>query len=445
MLPACRTKGREEAPPPFALAQGDVEGFLHELRAFHDAFRSCFPRREPREHFFRYLVGQLSLLERKSIEPMALEVDGGNVRAMQRFVSDAIWDEAQMRHIYHQLVCENMGAPDGVVIVDESGFPKKGKDSVGVARQYCGTLGKVENCQVGVFAAYASPHGYALVDKQLFLPEPWFTEAYEERRTKCQVPENLAFQTKPQLAGAMVRALFQEGVLPFRYVVADCLYGNSADFLAAVEACWGVTYLVGIPADTRCWLNGPVMETHSYRYRGKARTKRVVTPKDSHPPTVEMIAKRLPETCWYRRTVSEGTKGPIIYEFTKRQVTLCHEGMPDRAVWLVLKRTVGAEPSYSYYISNAPLSTRLPTFVWLSSVRWAIEQSFEEAKTELGMDHYEVRKHPGWHHHMLICMLAHFFLWHVKIRLGEKSTSLDPVPDADVIGSGLTVTPVYDC
>jgi SRSO17 transposase len=445
MLPACRTEGKTETCPPFALARSDVEGFLHELRNFHDAFRSCFPRRESREHLFRYMVGLLSPLERKSIEPMALEVEGGNVRAMQRFVSDDCWDEARMRHIYHQLVYEDMGAPAGVVIVDESGFQKKGKDSVGVARQYCGTLGKVENCQVGVFAAYASPHGYALVDQQLFLPEPWFTEVYAERRTKCQVPKNLAFQTKPQLAGTMVSALFQERVLPFKYVVADCLYGNSADFLAAVEACWGVTYLVATPADTRCWLHGPVMETHAYRYRGKARTKRVVRPADGHPPTVEMIAKRLPETFWYRRTVSEGTQGPIVYEFTKRQVTLCREGMPDRAVWLVLKRTVGAEPSYWYYISNAPLSTRLPTFVWLSSVRWAIEQSFEEAKTELGMDHYEVRKHPGWYHHMLLCMLAHFFLWHVKIRLGEKSTGLDPLPDADVSGSGPPLTPVYDC
>jgi SRSO17 transposase len=444
MLPACRTEGKEEAPPPFAVAQGDVEGFLHELRSFHDAFRSCFPRREPREHFFRYMVGQLSRLERKSIEPMALEVEGGNVRAMQRFVSDAIWDEAQMRHICHQLVYEDMGTPDGVLIGEESGFPKQGNDSVGVARQYGGTLGTVEDCQVGVCAAYASPHGYALVEQQLFLPEPWFTAAYAERCSKCQVPTNLAFQTTPQLAGAMVRTLFQEGVLPVKYVVADCLDGHSADFLAAVEACWGVTYLVAIPADTRGWLHGPVMATHSYRSRGKARTKRIVTPKDSHPPTVEMIAQRLPETCWYRRTVSEGTQGPIVDECTTRQVTLCREGRPDRAVWLVLKRPVGAEPLSWYSISNAPLSTRLPTFVWLSSVRWAIEQCFEEANTELGMDHYEVRKHPGWQHHLLICMLAHVFLWHVKIRLGEKSTGLDPVPDADAIGSSLTVTPVYD-
>src|SRR5262245_52276287 len=181
MLPVCRTPDDVYAIPPFEVTCEDVEGFLDELGEFHALFRDCFCRREPREHFFRYMVGQFSRLERKSIEPMALEVEGGNVRAMQRFVSDDRWDEAQMRHIYHQLVYEDMGAPDGVVIVDESGFPKKGKDSVGVARQYCGTLGKVENCQVGVFAAYASPHGYALVDQQLFLPEPWFTAAYAER------------------------------------------------------------------------------------------------------------------------------------------------------------------------------------------------------------------------------------------------------------------------
>jgi SRSO17 transposase len=159
MLPACRTEGTEETRPPFTLAHGDVEGFLHELRGFQEAFRECFTRREPREHFCRDMVGQLSPLERKSIKPMALEVDGGNVRGMQRFMSDDIWDEAQMRRIYHQLVYDDMGDPAGVVIVDESGFAKKGQDSVGVARQYGGTLGTVENCQVGVLAAYASRHG----------------------------------------------------------------------------------------------------------------------------------------------------------------------------------------------------------------------------------------------------------------------------------------------
>src|SRR5215831_5087943 len=159
------------------------------------------------------MVGQLSPLERKSIEPIALEVDGGNVRGIQRFMSDDLWDEVQMRRIYHRLVYDEMGDPDGVVMVDQSGFAKKGQDSVGVARQYCGTLGKVENCQVGVFAAYASRHGYALVDTRLFLPAPWLSHEYAPRRAKCKVPPELVFQTKPQLARAMVRALSQDGFL----------------------------------------------------------------------------------------------------------------------------------------------------------------------------------------------------------------------------------------
>ena len=136
------------------------------------------------------MVGQFSKLERKSIEPMALQVEGGTIRGMQRFISDVLWDEEQMRWNYHQLVADEMGDPDGVLMFDETGFVKKGKDSVGVARQYCGTLGKVENCQVGVFAGYASRHGYALVDKRLFLPEAWLTDAYAARRTKCNVPDD---------------------------------------------------------------------------------------------------------------------------------------------------------------------------------------------------------------------------------------------------------------
>ena len=125
---------------------------------------------------------------------------------------------------------------------------------------------------------------------------------------------------------------------------------------------------------------------------------------------------------WYRRRVSEGTKGPIEYEFTKRRIVLCQNGLPGKTVWLIIKRTIEKAPTYSFYLSNAPISTHLKTFVWLSGIRWAIEQCFEETKTELGLDHYEVRKYPGWRHHMLSCLLAHFFLWHMRIRLGEKSS-----------------------
>jgi SRSO17 transposase len=437
------------------------------------------------------MVGQCSKLERKSIEPMALHVEGGTIRGLQRFISDVHWDEDQMLWHYHQLVAEELGEPDGVLMFDETGFVTKGKDSVGVARQYCGTLGKVENCQVGVFAGYASRQGYALVDKRLFLPEAWWTDVYAARRVRCHVPTEVTFQSKPQLAAAMLQTIAHEGLLPFKYLVADCLYGNSPDFWDAVEACVGVTAFVATPAETRCWLHRPLTMDTTYTYKGEVRSKRSVAAADTGPCTVATVAARPPASSWYQRTVSEGTKGPITYAFARQHVTLCKEGLPARNVWLVIKRTLGAEPTYTgfdhrighfrplriigttpnssalnglgastwdrsrwggrrhdqgpytYYLSNAPVSTPLRTFVWLSGLRWAVEQCFEEGKTELGMAHYEVRKYPGWHHHMLMTMLAHFFLWHLKIRLGKKSSSADGIASADPPGSGLTHTRVY--
>jgi SRSO17 transposase len=444
MLPASRTEGEGFAIPTFDVVPSDVEGFMDELQEFQAAFHDCLPRSEPRAHFFDSMVGQFSKLERKSIEPMALQVEGGTIRGLQRFISDGVWDEEQMVWNYHQLVAEEMGDPDGVLMFDETGFVKKGHDSVGVARQYCGTLGKVENCQVGVFAAYASRQGYALVDKRLFLPEAWFTDAYAARRTKCQVPAELRWQSKPQLAAGMLQAMAHEGLLPFKYVVADCLYGNSPDFLDAVDACVGVTTFVAIPADARCWLQAPRTTEQVYRYKEEVRSKRVVVAPDTAPCSVAALAARLPASRWYRRQVSEGTKGPIVYEFARQRVTLCKDGLPERTVWLVIKRTLGAEPTYSYYISNAPASMSLRIFVWLSGLRWAIEQCFEEGKTELGMAHYEVRKYPSWHHHMLTTILAHFFLWHLKLHLGKKSAGPHCVAAADIIGGRLTPTDVYD-
>src|SRR5262252_8417934 len=443
MLPACRTSGEGFTIPTFDLVPSDVEGFMDELWEFQSAFHDCFARSEPRAHFFDYMVGQLSKLERKSIEPMALHVKEGTIRGLQRFISDVHWDEEQMRWNYHQLVAEELGEPDGVLMFDETGFVKKGKDSVGVARQYCGTLGKVENCQVGVFAGYASRQGYALVDKRLFLPEAWWTDAYAARRVRCQVPTEVTFQSKPQLAAAMLQAIAHEGLLPFKYVVADCLYGNSPDFLDAVDACVGITTFVAIPSETRCWLQRPCTKGKSSTSKGAVRSKRVVA-EATTPGTVAAVAASLPASHWYRRTVSEGTKGPIVYAFARQRVTLCKQGLPDRTVWLVIKRTLGADPVYAYSISNAPVSTPLRTFVWLSGLRWAVEQCFEEGKTELGMAHYEVRTYAGWQHHMLMTMLAHFFLWHLKLRLGKKSPSPDRVAAAHDLRGRLTPTAIYE-
>jgi SRSO17 transposase len=211
-----------------------------------------------------------------------------------------------------------------------------------------------------------------------------------------------------------------------------------------VDACVGITTFVAIPADTRCWLQRPRTAEQPYRYKGEERSKRVVVAPAQDACTVATLATQLPASRWYQRTVSEGTKGPIAYAFARQRVTLCKDGLPERTVWLVIKRTLGPEPTYSYYTSNAPASTPLRTLVWLSGVRWAVEQCFEEGKTEIGMDQYEVRKYPGWHHHMLTTMLAHFFLWRLKLRLGEKSPRTPRGATADHIGRRLTPTNVYD-
>lgn len=423
MLPEIRTNGDVFSIPKFSIVEQDIDLFINELKGFHSEFQDCFSRSESRGNFFRYMVGQFSDIERKSIEPIAINVQDAQVRSMQRFVSDVIWDEEKIKHRYRSMVNDDLGDANGVLIFDETGFVKKGDDSAGVGKQYCGTVGKVENSQVGVFAAYASRHGYCLLDSRLFIPEKWFTDPYSEKRAKCNFPMDLEFKTKPQLAVEMFEELEDQQSIPFKYVTADTIYGNSPEFIEAVERCVGVTYFVSIAQDALCWLKQPITRKKTYKYKGQKRTKTVLEKTGKKPLKLKTIARNINDYFWYRRKVSEGTKGPIVYEFTKRRVVLAKDGLPWKQVWLVIKRSLGDNPEYSYYISNAPLSTRLKTFVWLSGVRWAIEQCFEETKTELGMDHYELRKLPGWRHHILTCILAHFFLWHLKIRLGKKSTS----------------------
>ena len=233
MLPAIRCDEHLYPVPKFDLGKGDISDFMNELRGFHEQFADCFQRSESRDHFFNYMAGQFSPLERKSIEPIALAVKAGNVRAMQRFVSYAPWDDGKMIAKYRSLVNDDLGCHDGALIFDESGFVKKGQDSVGVARQYCGNIGKVDNCQVGVFAAYASQNGYALVDKRLFIPEKWFGDDYLQRRNKCKLPQDSVFRTKPQLAVEMLDEVPEDK----RISLADDTIPVDVD----VRACWHVS------------------------------------------------------------------------------------------------------------------------------------------------------------------------------------------------------------
>jgi len=423
MLPECRCDTDPYPIPKFDVDSKDIKDLIQELRGFHEQFRDCFSRQEPRDNFFQYMVGQLSQVERKSIEPIALSVKDAKVRPMQFFMSDVVWNDEEIMSIYRSMINEDMGDPDGVLIFDESGFVKKGNDSAGVARQYCGNRGKVENCQVGVFAAYASRHGYCLLGNKLFVPQKWFIGDYAEKREKCRFPKDLAFKTKPQLAVELLNEIVKDEQVPFRFIVADSTYGNSPDFIDSVDRLAGVTYCVAMPGDTLCWLQRPLVVKKEYRFKGEIRSKHLLKEPGKDPVSFETIAGNLNRFFWYRRKVSEGTKGPIEYEFTKRKIVLSRGGLPNKEVWLIIRRTLDDSPACSYFISNAGLSARLKLFVWLSGIRWAIEQCFEETKTELGMDHYEVRKLPGWVHHMMTCMLAHFFLWHLKVRLGGKSAS----------------------
>ena len=422
MLPTMRQDEHTYLVPKFDLEKKDVKGFSNELIGFHEQFADCFNRSESRDHFYNYMSGQFSDLERKSIEPIALAVKDGNVRAMQRFVSDAPWDDNKISIKYRSMVNDDLGSSNAAIIFDESSFIKKGNDSIGVARQYCGSIGKVDNCQVGVFASYTSEHGYTVVDKRLFIPEKWFTDEYRLRREKCGLPEDITFRTKPELASDMLKSLYAENILSFKYILADSVYGMSPEFIETVEAIPGTTYFVSVTKTTQCWLKQPLTITRKYQWAGRTKIKTILADSAGKPVAVSELARNINDYFWYRRKVSEGAKGPIVYEFTRRQVKLSNDGLPGKTVWLVIRRTIDADPEYSYFISNASTSVRLKTLVWLSGLRWAIEQCFEELKTELGMDHYEVRKYMGWHHHILTCLMAHFFLWHLKIRLGKKST-----------------------
>ena len=220
MLPECRSNDYLYPTPKFNLKMEQVENFVRELEVLHGDFCECFYRSETRKNFFKYMVGQMSTLQRKSIEPIAINVSGKeSVRSMQRMVSNAEWDEEKFLSIYHKKVAIELGTADGVFTFDESGFVKKGSHSVGVARQYCGSIGKVENSQVGVFAGYTSRNGYVLLDKRLFLPKQWFDDEYADKRKECDVPEKLEFQSKPQLAADMLLALYKENIIPFEYIL----------------------------------------------------------------------------------------------------------------------------------------------------------------------------------------------------------------------------------
>jgi SRSO17 transposase len=407
------------SPPECNLAARDIEELLDELRAYHAHFSPLFARREQRDWGLQYLQGLLSDLPRKSIEPMALALPEGNVRAMQQFIGEGAWDDAAILAAHQRLVAETLGEPDGVLIVDGSDFPKKGTASVGVARQYCGALGKVANCQAGVFLAYASRRGYTLLDRRLYLPQEWFTPAARRRRQRCGVPPDVRFRTSPKLAWDMILAVHTAGVVPVGWVTFDEGFGQNPGFLTHLEQT-RLRYLAEVPCTTGVWRQRPAIVLPPGSGRGRPRKYVGVAVGTPRPQRVDELARRLPRSAWRTYTIKDGAKGVIRAAFAFLRIHPVRERAPGPESWLVLRRTLGTHPELKYYLSNAPVSTPPGTLVWLSGLRWPIERAFQECKDDLGMDHYETRTWRGWHHHQTLTILAHHFLVRLRLRLKKN-------------------------
>ena len=406
----------------------DVNMSADELLAFQRQFQGLFKRREQRDWSLRYLCGQLSNLERKTIEPMVLAQIGADpsaIRGMQQFIGQGTWDSTALMTQAQSLVGGWLGEEDGVVIVDGSGFPKDGRHSVGVARQYCGHLGKIANCQEGVFLVYASRHGYAFLDERLYIPEEWFSDASRKRWKACGIPETLRFHTEPELGLEMIGTLVQRNVPPFRWVACDESYGKIPAFLDGI-ASLGKWYLAEVPSDTRVWLRRPAIEPPGCGPMGRPRLHPRVKPNAPRPLELCALMNQLPASTWHRRIIKEGSKGPLRVELAFLRVTPVRDQLPGSRCWAIFRRSLGSQPEIKFYLSNAPADCPQAELTRITGMRWPVETALEEAKGEVGLDHFETRTWQGWHHHMLQSFLAHLFLMRLRLLFQKKARPSRP-------------------
>jgi len=423
-------------PPEQNLAPRDVEALADELVTYHAHFAPLFQRSEQRTWALAYLHGQLLELERKSIEPMALALEGGDVQGMQQFISAGPWDDERVLDKHQELVAETLGDEEtGVLILDGCDFPKQGTSSVGVARQWCGALGKVANCQASVVACYASKHGYTLVDRRLYLHKSWFTPEYRSRWERCGIPNDITFHTRPDLAADIISTLQKRQVLPFRWVTCDEAFGNNPVFLDAISAL-KLSYLAEVPHDTRVWLTRPSTAVPARGERGPAPRRERVTADAPAPVRVDDLAAQLPQSQWQRFQIKEGAKGPMVAEFAFVRVVPVRDEMPGQECWLVLRRSLSETVDLKTYLCNAPVTTPRRKMVWVSGMRWPVESAIKESKGEVGLDQYEVRGWLGWHHHVTLSFLAHHFLVRQRCRMGKKIRGVDRGASASVAAGG---------
>ena len=354
-----------------------VQAWATELDRVHGRLGSHFVRREPRQRVRAYLVGLLSPVERKNGWQLAEQAGEPTPTGMQRVLSGARWDANAVRDDLRSYVVEHLGDPDGVLILDETGFLKKGAKSVGVQRQYSGTAGRIENCQIGVFLAYASRHGRAFLDRELYLPQAWAEDA--ARRTEAGVPQAVSFQTKPELAQQMLERARAASVLA-GWVTGDEVYGGARRLRLWLEA-EQQPFVLAVKRSEPLW---------------------VLTERGPQELPAADIAASGPDE-WTRLSAGEGAKGPRLYDWVRVAIRpLCEPGWEH---WLLVRRCLSAPEDLAYYVCFAPTGTPLAALVCVAGRRWAIETCFEEAKGEVGLDQYEVRKWDGWYRHITLALL----------------------------------------
>jgi len=387
-----------------------------EVDRFLDRFAPLFGVEQNQAHARCFVQGLLHQGERRNSENIAEAIAGGNVRNLQAFITAGAWQDSAVLAELRGCVLEVLADDEAVCNYDETGFPKKGTKSVGVKRQYSGTLGRTDNCQIGVFANYCSAKGHTFMDRRLFLPEEWAKDS--ARRQEAGVPEGVAFRTKPELALEMLSIAVAEGV-PFRWVGGDSVYGDSPTFVQGVRQL-GKWYVVDTSADARAWTEQPQVipaEQRPKPRRGRPCTQPLVV---GQAKCVAEVIAALPAKAWRRVTVAEGSQGPRVYEYAEVGVWFSEEGLPGPQERLLVRRSLSQEPELKYHRSNAPAAVALEKLAAVRGTRWTIEEDIQSAKGECGLDEYETRGWAGWHHHTALSMLALVFLVLQKQRLGGK-------------------------
>ena len=358
-----------------------------------------FARSEPRARVGAYLRGLLAPLERKNGWTLAEQAGEGSPDGMQRLLSGADWDADGVRDDLRDYVVEHLGDAGAVFVLDETGFLKKGTKSAGVARQYSGTAGRIENCQIGVFLGYASAAGRTFLDRELYLPKTWTED--RERCAEAGIGDDVAFATKPELAIRMLSRALDAGV-PASWVTGDEVYGQHPGLRRFCQA-RGLPYVLAIASNQWVWVEGD---------RGPAQRH------------AKAVAQSLAPQAFKRISAGPGAKGPRLYAWAR---TPLHTTTTDGTVqWLLVRRSISDPSEHAYYLCHAPAATSLADLVRVAGTRWAIEETFQTGKGEVGLDQYQVRRYDGWYRHITLAMLAHAFLTVTRATAAKGGLSTRP-------------------